>query len=651
MQSLQITHNTKYLLTQLIIEISRVLIIYTGGTIGMKPNADNHYEPVSNYLGESLRSMVRFHDPYNPQYSPKTLDSLSRVDSQIHLNNLSEQIQHNPQLQSATQQQLLNQTNWLITPPSLYGKRIKYSIKEYDPLLDSCNMGMDDWVKIATDIQDNYKLYDAFLVLHGTDTMAYTASALSFMLENLGKTVIITGSQVPLSEVRNDAVENLLGALTIAGHFVIPEVCLYFNNSLFRGNRCSKISAIDFHAFDSPNCRPLAETGVNIEVNWGEVFFPRDINKFTVSKKMNSNVASLRLFPGITDATVKAFLSTNVEGVILETYGAGNTPDRPELMKALAEASNRGVVIVNCTQCRKGSVSSLYATAKGLIDANVVPGGDMTPECYTPEKVRELMQTNLRGELTEPKKTLPVFPDKPLDSTESSSCLHYLFHCLPQPLSLFKIDDLSKMQINQMSRSLLPLILCSAASAGDVDTIRHLNHDLGSQLQFNITDYSGNTPLHVACSNGEIEVVKYLLLNGASVHLQNARGHTPIFESIMAGHLDIVQLLRQAGGHLNLSELKFATLQFFNASNTGQLQQLQLFLEAGIEVNSQGVFGSTALHFAVEGQQPRVISFLLTEPEFSFLLSPDTSSLVSSSSPSFSPSSSSSSLRLGYLYH
>jgi lysophospholipase len=593
----------------------------------MKPNADNHYEPVSNYLGESLRSMVRFHDPYNPQYSPKTLDSLSRVDSQIHLNNLSEQIQHNPQLQSTTQQQLLNQTNWLITPPSLYGKRIKYSIKEYDPLLDSCNMGMDDWVKIATDIQDNYKLYDAFLVLHGTDTMAYTASALSFMLENLGKTVIITGSQVPLSEVRNDAVENLLGALTIAGHFVIPEVCLYFNNSLFRGNRCSKISAIDFHAFDSPNCRPLAETGVNIEVNWGEVFFPRDINKFTVSKKMNSNVASLRLFPGITDATVKAFLSTNVEGVILETYGAGNTPDRPELMKALAEASNRGVVIVNCTQCRKGSVSSLYATAKGLIDANVVPGGDMTPECaltklsyllskgYTPEKVRELMQTNLRGELTEPKKTLPVFPDKPLDSTESSSCLHYLFHCLPQPLSLFKIDDLSKMQINQMSRSLLPLILCSASSAGDVDTIRHLNHDLGSQLQFNITDYSGNTPLHVACSNGEIEVVKYLLLNGASVHLQNARGHTPIFESIMAGHLDIVQLLRQAGGHLNLSELKFATLQFFNASNTGQLQQLQLFLEAGIEINSQGVFGSTALHFAVEGQQPRVISFLLTEPE------------------------------------
>ncbi|KAF9580728.1 hypothetical protein BGW38_002502 [Lunasporangiospora selenospora] len=152
----------------------------------------------------------------------------------------------------------------LITPTSLYGKRIRYSILEYDPLLDSCNMTMTDWVRIATDIEANYELFDAFIVLHGTDTMAYTASALSFMLEDLGKTVIITGSQVPITEIRNDAVDNLLGALTIAGHFVIPEVCLYFSNKLFRGNRCSKVDAIDFNAFDSPNLRPLVNVGINV---------------------------------------------------------------------------------------------------------------------------------------------------------------------------------------------------------------------------------------------------------------------------------------------------------------------------------------------------------------------------------------------------
>lgn len=159
----------------------------------------------------------------------------------------------------------------------------RYSILEYTPLLDSCDITMAgkqkrkkkeggdrvidlsvDWVRVADDIQVNYQLYDAFIVLHGTDTMAYTASALSFMLEELGKTVIITGSQVPLSEVRNDAVENLLGALTIAGHFVIPEVALYFGKKLYRGNRTSKISAVDFEAFDSPNLSALVEVGINI---------------------------------------------------------------------------------------------------------------------------------------------------------------------------------------------------------------------------------------------------------------------------------------------------------------------------------------------------------------------------------------------------
>ncbi|KAG0000374.1 hypothetical protein BGZ79_006016 [Entomortierella chlamydospora] len=431
-------------------EVSRVLVIYTGGTIGMKNTKQHGYIPVPNYLADTLSSQARFHDLLSLN---TVFGRLSRTSSGVNLNTLPvtslnkhldpamnglhshhtippEQATINGTASGATLPpntpvnkirlpcfaHLPNKQGKipsLITPPSLYGKRIRYSILEYDPLLDSCNMTMTDWVRIATDIEANYELYDAFIVLHGTDTMAYTASALSFMLEDLGKTVIITGSQVPITEIRNDAIDNLLGALTIAGHFVIPEVCLYFSNKLFRGNRSSKMDAIDFNAFDSPNLPPLVKVGINIDVDWSEVIRPTSLSKLRAHKSMNSNVSSLRLFPGITESTIRAFLAPPIQGVVLETYGAGNAPStRFDLIAALKEACDRGVVIVNCTQCKRGLVTDVYQTGKVLYDAGVIPGNDMTPECALTKlsyllghnlpipKVREMMTTNLRGELT-----------------------------------------------------------------------------------------------------------------------------------------------------------------------------------------------------------------------------------------------------------
>ncbi|KAG0359044.1 hypothetical protein BGZ54_010160, partial [Gamsiella multidivaricata] len=369
-------------------EVSRVLIIYTGGTIGMSNTKQHGYVPVPNFLADTLSQQSRFHDL--PSLND-VFGRLSRTNSGVNLESLPntnlgkhldpamngllshhtippEYATTNGTAAGATLppntpvnkirlpcfSHLPNRQGKipsLITPPSLYGKRIRYSILEYDPLLDSCNMTMTDWVRIATDIEANYELYDAFIVLHGTDTMAYTASALSFMLEDLGKTVIITGSQVPITEVRNDAIDNLLGALTIAGHFVIPEVCLYFSNKLFRGNRSSKMDAIDFNAFDSPNLPPLVKVGINIDVDWSEVIRPTSLSRFRAHKSMNPNVASLRLFPGITDSTIKTFLAPSIQGIVLETYGAGNAPStRADLVAALKEACDRGVVIVNCTQ-------------------------------------------------------------------------------------------------------------------------------------------------------------------------------------------------------------------------------------------------------------------------------------------------------------
>lgn len=224
-------------------DLSRVLVVYCGGTIGMKSEPGQGYYPVPGYLTAYLAGNASFNDAEYVAQIPLLLDN----DSECDLSTMA------PSLGPV-----------LVMSPSIYGKRIAYQVLEYEPLKDSCNMSMDDWIQIASDIERHYAAYDAFVVLHGTDTMAYTVSAVSFLLEHLGKTVIFTGSQIPFSEIRNDARDNFLGALTLAGHYIIPEVSLFFGNRLYRGNRVSKINAVDFGAFDSPNLKPLARLGVNI---------------------------------------------------------------------------------------------------------------------------------------------------------------------------------------------------------------------------------------------------------------------------------------------------------------------------------------------------------------------------------------------------
>jgi L-asparaginase len=292
----------------------------------------------------------------------------------------------------------------------------EYRVHEYAPLLDSSDMTPKLWMTIARDIARHYHDYDGFIVIHGTDTMAYTASALAFMLRGLHKPVVVTGSQIPLCELRNDGRENLITSLLVASEHPVPEVCLCFGNRLLRGCRATKVSANDFQAFDSPNFPPLGTIGIRISVNRQRFSAPRDAGTgFELRPMRNARVGSLRLFPGTSAELVRNVLRTPLEGLVLETYGSGNGPSDPEFLRVLAEAGDRGVVIANCTQCLHGGVDQTgYATGSSLARAGVVSGLDMTPEAALTkmsyllsqnlgiEKVRRYMSVNLRGELTEP---------------------------------------------------------------------------------------------------------------------------------------------------------------------------------------------------------------------------------------------------------
>jgi L-asparaginase len=292
-----------------------------------------------------------------------------------------------------------------------------YEIRNYDPLLDSANFCPADWLRIARDIVTYYDDFDAFLVLHGTDTMAYTASALAFMLRGLDKNIILTGSQLPLGRRRNDARENLITAMIIATEYRVPEVCVLFGSVLLRGCRATKISVSSFDAFDSPNTPPLATIGTHIRVyeNRAHIAAARE-EPVSVLPIRNAAVATLRLFPGIDAKVLENVLRTPLQGLILESYGAGNGPSsNRDFLDTLKRATDRGVVIVNLSQCRQGSVTQeAYATGRALSAAGLVPGHDMTIEAaltklmflfsrdLAVEEVRQRVSQNLVGELTPP---------------------------------------------------------------------------------------------------------------------------------------------------------------------------------------------------------------------------------------------------------
>jgi L-asparaginase len=268
-------------------------------------------------------------------------------------------------------------------------KKFGYTLRtvSFDPVEDSSNIEPDTWVKMAKIIEENYNDYDGFVILHGTDTMAYSASALSFILDNLEKPVIFTGSQLPIGVLRTDGKENLITSIEIAaaknnGLPEVPEVCIYFDNMLMRGNRTTKLSAEHFNAFDSPNFAPLAEAGLHIKFNNNLIRYPVIRRDLFVYKTFNTNVAVLKIFPGINRNFVKAVVNTKgLKAIIIETFGAGNAPTHKWFIDELSGFISRGGLILNVTQCHGGSVEmGLYETSRELLNAGIISGRDITSE-------------------------------------------------------------------------------------------------------------------------------------------------------------------------------------------------------------------------------------------------------------------------------
>ena len=302
--------------------------------------------------------------------------------------------------------------------PELRGFDFQIKSHSFYPPIDSSDMSPDVWGKLVALIEENYNSFDGFVVLHGTDTMAYTASALSFMLHNLQKPVILTGSQLPLGTIRTDGKENLITALEIAaaqknGQAMVPEVCIYFQDKLFRGNRTTKYNAENFRAFRSDNYPPLAEAGIHIKYNYPYIRYAADGGEFYVSKNMNTNVALLKIFPGINRNVVKAVLNTpDIEAVVLETFGSGNATTSTWFLDEIEKAIAGGLLILNVTQCLAGSVDmERYATGTGLSDLGVLSGYDITTESAitklmflleekeSKEEVKNFLNISLKGEI------------------------------------------------------------------------------------------------------------------------------------------------------------------------------------------------------------------------------------------------------------
>lgn len=582
--------------------IKKVLCVYSGGTIGMK-KTKRGYAPAKGYLTEFVRTLPMFHDKDAEELIPKNMFDM-KSDPLLGLPCISP----------------LNDE---------YNERTVFRFLEYNPLLDSSNVEFKHWQRMAKDIVKYYDEYDAFVVLHGTDTMGFTSSALSFMLENLAKTVVVTGSQIPLSRPRNDGLMNLLGALQLSSHYHIPEVVVYFSSLLLRGCRTSKVDANNLDGFDSPNIRPLATVGIGYNINWALIRQPT-YGKLILKDYFCNDISIIRVFPGFYNENIISSLQ-HVKGLILQTFGAGNAPEHPEFLKQLKDATTNGVIVVNVTQCQKGEVEAHYAAGSSLVEAGVISAGDMTPEAalvklgwllgsgMNSDDVRSKFVQDLRGEITVHEDSANQF------SFENDGFAKAVFKVLQERNELN--DNGSdggngESAVKSINDAILPTLVCHFSSTGALDELASIYHvddadgrndeDDNDKVSPDIADYDGRTGLHLACAYNQFEIVKFFIeVIHANINFKDNFGRTALREAVESKADDaIISYLVSNGAKLEISKNEAAS-KLCSLVEENNINLLEKWINGGVDVNVADYDKRTALHIAAACGSMEIIKFLL----------------------------------------
>ncbi|XP_048655398.1 60 kDa lysophospholipase isoform X4 [Marmota marmota marmota] len=502
----------------------RVLAVYTGGTIGMR--SEQGVLVPGGGLATILRGLPMFHDQEHAQVCSLPNDTL-------------------------------------VLPPAGPDQRIICTVLECQPLFDSSDMTITEWVQIAQTIE------------------------------------------VPIHALWNDGRQNLLGALLMAGQYIIPEVCLFFQNQLFRGNRATKVDNRRFAAFCSPNLPPLATVGVDITINRELVRKASSKDRLVVCSRMERDVGLLRLFPGIRASLVRAFLQPPLKGVVMETFGSGNGPTKPDLLQELQAAAERGLVIVNCTHCLQGTVTSDYASGTALAGAGVISGFDMTSEAalaklsyvlgqpgLSLDDRKKLLAQDLRGEMT-----LPAV-DECWSSLQGSTLSRAVSWLLRLSIS---------QEAEALRGALMPSLALAAAHSGDLEALRALE-ELGSGLS--LEDPIGQTLLRVAAQRGHAGVVAMLLQRGVDVNARDQDGLSPLLLAVRGRHRGVTGLLRAAGACLSPQELEDAGTELCRLASRADSEGLRVWWQAGADLGQPGYDGRSALHIVEAAGNPEVTDLL-----------------------------------------
>ncbi|XP_027377420.1 60 kDa lysophospholipase isoform X4 [Bos indicus x Bos taurus] len=500
----------------------RLLAVYTGGTIGMR--SERGVLVPGRGLAAVLKMLPMFHDEEHARARGLPEDTL-------------------------------------VLPPASPDQRVIYTVLECQPLFDSSDMTITEWVQIAQTIE------------------------------------------VPIHALWNDGRENLLGALLLAGQYVIPEVCLFFQNQLFRGNRVTKVDARRFAAFCSPNLPPLATVGADVTISQELVRRVRGQGRLVVHSSMERNVGLLRLYPGIPASLVRAFLQPPMKGMVMETFGSGNGPTKPDLLQELRAAAERGLIIVNCTHCLQGAVTSDYGAGMALSGSGTVSGFDMTSEAalaklsyvlglpgLSLDGRKELLARDLRGEMT------PPTVDEPRPSLRGG----VLGRGVAQLLSL-------RQEADEVWDALVPSLACAAAYVGDLEALQVLV-ELGSDRS--LEDFSGQTPLHAAARAGQAGAVTMLLQRGLDVNARDKGGLSPLLLAVGGRHRDVIGLLRAAGACLSPQELEDSGTELCRLASRADCEGLRAWGQAGADLRQPGYDGRSALHVAEVAGNLEVVALL-----------------------------------------